>query len=35
MDLSQLAQFLTPLLPSLLKGGVELSADSWEGLKNL
>ncbi|MDW8279229.1 MAG: hypothetical protein RMJ85_14520 [Anaerolineales bacterium] len=47
MDLSQLAQFLAPVLPYLLKGGIELakaaagelgkklSADGWEGLKKL
>ncbi len=47
MDPSQLSQFLAPLLPYLLKGGMELaksaagelgkklSADSWDGLKRL
>lgn len=47
MDPSALAAFLAPLLPYLLKGGIEaakaaagelgkkLSADSWEGLKRL
>ncbi|PWH14394.1 MAG: hypothetical protein DDG60_08215, partial [Anaerolineae bacterium] len=47
MDLSPLTQFLAPLLPYLLKGGIEaakaaagelgkrLSADGWEGLKKL
>ncbi|MEZ0395412.1 MAG: hypothetical protein ABWK53_03130 [Anaerolineales bacterium] len=47
MDISQLAQILAPLLPYLLKGGIELaksaagelgkklSADAWEGLKAL
>lgn len=47
MDASQLAQFLAPFLPYLLKGGVELAksaagelgenlaADAWEGLKRL
>ncbi|MGB9777322.1 MAG: hypothetical protein ACPLYD_14800 [Anaerolineae bacterium] len=47
MDTSQLAQFLAPLIPYLLKGGVELAkaaagelgkklaADSWDGLKRL
>lgn len=47
MDPSQLSPLLAPLLPYLLKGGVELaksaagelgkklSADSWDGLKRL
>ncbi|GIV82430.1 MAG: hypothetical protein KatS3mg051_1784 [Anaerolineae bacterium] len=47
MDTSQLSQLLAPLLPYLLKGGMELaksaagelgkklSADSWDGLKRL
>ncbi|MCS7010735.1 MAG: hypothetical protein N2049_00365 [Anaerolineales bacterium] len=47
MDLTQITQFLAPLLPYLLKGGIELaksaagelgkklSADGWEGLKKL
>lgn len=47
MDPSQLSQFLAPLLPYLLKGGMELaksaagelgkklSADAWDGLKRL
>ncbi|RME61280.1 hypothetical protein D6779_00355, partial [Candidatus Parcubacteria bacterium] len=47
MDTSQLPQFLAPILPYLLKGGVELaksaagelgkklSADAWDGLKRL
>ncbi len=47
MELTQIAQFLAPVLPYLLKGGIELarnaagelgkklSADGWEGLKRL
>lgn len=47
MDIHQIVQGLAPLLPYLLKGGVEaakaaagelgkrLSADGWEGLKKL
>lgn len=47
MDVTLITQFLAPLLPSLLKGGIELaksaagelgkrlSADGWDGLKKL
>ncbi|MCX7756048.1 MAG: hypothetical protein N2117_12520, partial [Anaerolineales bacterium] len=47
MDVTLVTQFLAPVLPYLLKGGIELakaaagelgkklSADGWEGLKKL